>query len=298
MTVATAAARSVDLDVRPLSATIGAEIRGLDLSGDLAPDVVDAIRRVWLERRVLFFRGQFLDPEQHKRFAALFGELTPGHPVVAGVAGHPEIFEIDYSSPREVYAQYGDVADRSAGLDWHTDVTFVERPPAGSILNAVVIPVVGGDTMWSDQVAAFAALSPSLQAYLSTLTAVHDGRAAFGSQLGTSTDGGMWEGEVLRSLEPVRHPVVRTHPETGEKVLFVNPGFTSSIEGLRADESQMLLSFLHSHSVRPEFTVRHRWEQGDVAFWDNRSTQHSVVGDYGDRARVVQRVSIRGDRPV
>jgi alpha-ketoglutarate-dependent taurine dioxygenase len=286
----------VAFGVRLLSGSIGAEIEGLDLSVDLDDATIAAIRDVWLERRVVFFRAQSLTPAQHTRFAARFGELTPGHPVIAGLDGHPEIFEIDYSSSREVYAQYGDVATRRAGLDWHTDVTFVERPPAGSVLSATVAPAAGGDTMWSDQVAALAALSPSLQGYLSTLWAVHDGRAAFGAQL-ERRGAGEWDGEVLRSLEPVRHPVVRTHPETGERALFVNPGFTSHIDGLHPDESAALLGFLYAHSVRPEFVIRHHWTTGDVAFWDNRVTQHSVVGDYGDARRVIQRVSLRGDRP-
>ncbi|MBU3700789.1 MAG: taurine dioxygenase [Acidimicrobiia bacterium] len=297
MTLTERSRPSVDLDVRPLSGTIGAEIAGVDLSVELDDDTVAAIRRVWLERRVVFFRSQHLTTEQHERFASRFGELTPGHPVLGGVEGHPSVFEIDYSASREVYAHYGDVATRSAGLDWHTDVTFVERPPSASILNAVVIPPSGGDTMWSDQVAALAALSPSLQGYLATLTAVHDGRAAFGAQLARRDGGGEWEGEVLSSLEPVRHPVVRVHPETGERALFVNPGFTSHVEGLHPDESAMLLSFLYTHSVRPEFVVRHHWTPGDIAFWDNRVTQHSVVGDYGDARRVIQRVSLRGERP-
>lgn len=289
---------SVELDVRPLSGTIGAEIRGIDLKEELDAATVDAIRRVWLERRVVFFREQHVDPGQHKRFASHFGELTPAHPVVPGLDAHPEVFEIDYSRSREVYAQYGDVSTRRAGLDWHTDVTFVERPPAGSILSAVVIPPAGGDTLWSDLVAAFAALSPSFAGYLSTLTAVHDGRGAFGSQLAERDGGGEWDGEAYLRLDPVRHPVVRTHPETGERALFVNPGFTSHIDGLRADESHALLAFLYSHSTRPEFVVRHHWTEGDVAFWDNRATMHSVVGDYGDQHRVIQRVSLRGDRPV
>ena len=282
--------------VRPLSGTIGAEIEGLDLHDELDEGTVQALREVWLARRVIFFRQQHLDPESHKRFAARFGELTPGHPVIPGLADHPEIFQIDYRESRQVYAQYGDVSVRTAGLDWHTDVTFVERPPAGSILNAVQIPESGGDTMWSDQVAAFAALSESLRGYLATLIAVHDGRAAFGRQLGERGEGS-WDGEPYRELVPVEHPVVRIHPETGEQVLFVNRGFTSHIAGLHPDESAALLRFLFAHSARPEFVVRHHWSQGDLAFWDNRSTQHSVVGDYGDAARVIQRVTLRGDRP-
>ncbi len=287
----------VSLEVRPLSGSIGAEIEGLDLSVELDAPTVAAIRRVWLERRVIFFRGQHLTPAQHKRFAAYFGELTPAHPVIPGLPDHPEVFEIDYSQARELYAQYGDISTRRSGLDWHTDVTFVERPPAGSVLSAVVVPASGGDTMWTDQVAAFSALSDSFKSYLSTLTAVHDGKGAFGAQLDSREGGGDWDGEPYLALEPVRHPVVRTHPETGEKVLFVNPGFTSHIEGLRADESDALLSFLYAHSARPEFVVRHHWTTGDIGFWDNRATQHSVVGDYGHQHRVIQRVTIRGDRP-
>lgn len=282
--------------VRLLSGSIGAEVEGLDLRDDLDEETVQGLRELWLQRRVLFFKRQHLDAEAHKRFARYFGDLTPGHPVIPGLADHPEVFQIDYRESRDVYAQYGDVHVRKAGLDWHTDVTFVERPPAGSILNAVVIPDAGGDTMWSDQVAAFAALSEPLQGFLATLTAVHDGRAAFAKQLADQGEGS-WDGAPYRELVPVRHPVVRIHPETGEQVLFVNRGFTSHIEGLRPDESALLLSFLYAHSTSPEFVVRHHWDQGDIAFWDNRATQHSVVGDYGSAARVIQRVTLRGDRP-
>jgi taurine dioxygenase len=282
--------------VRLLSGSIGAEIHGLDLHRDLDEEVIESLRTLWLRRRVLFFKEAHVDAEEHKRFARQFGELTPGHPVIPGLADHPEVFQIDYSESRQVYAQYGDVHVRRAGLDWHTDVTFVERPPAGSILSAVRIPEAGGDTMWSDQVAAFAALSESLRGYLATLTAVHDGRAAFGRQLKERGEGS-WDGEPYRELVPVEHPVMRIHPETGEQVLFVNRGFTSHIKGLHADESAALLSFLYAHSTRPEFVVRHHWNQGDLAFWDNRATQHSVVGDYGDAPRVIQRVTLRGDRP-
>lgn len=286
------------LEVTPLSRTIGSVIRGVDLSGDLDETTIAEIRNLWISRRVIFFPGQFLTPEQHKRFVGHFGEVTPAHPVIPGIDGHPEVFEIDYSRSREVYAQYGDVSTRRAGLDWHTDVTFVERPPAGSVLNAVVIPPSGGDTMWIDQIAAFDALSDSLKSYLLTLTAVHDGQAAFGSQLASRKEGGEWDGEVYQSLVPVEHPVVRTHPESGEKALFVNPGFTSHIKQLRRDESDALLQFLYAHSSRPEFVVRYHWRAGDLGFWDNRSTQHAVVGDYGEQHRVIQRVTLRGDRPV
>ncbi len=285
-----------DLDVRHLSGTIGAEIRGVDLR-DLDDAAVAGIRQVLLERKVVFFPGQQLDQESHVAFASRFGELTEGHPVIPGVDGHPNLFEIDYSAPRDVYASYGDVSTRTQGLDWHTDVTFVERPPLGSVLRAVVIPPSGGDTLFADQQAAFDALSPALQGFLRSLHAVHDGRAAFQAAF-DATGAGRWEGAELAELRPVVHPVVRTHPETGRAGLFVNPGFTSHIVELERSESDALLRFLYAHSVRPEFTVRYHWSAGDVGFWDNRATQHSVVGDFGDQARVIQRVTLRGDAPV
>lgn len=284
-------------EVVPLSATIGAELRGIDLRRDLDDRTVAAIRSVWLDRKVVFFPDQHLTPEEHVAFADRFGSITEGHPVIPPVSGHPEIMEIDYSRPRELYAQYGDVSTRTKGLDWHTDVTFVARPPMGSILRAVVVPPAGGDTLFSDQVAAFEALSPALQAFLTTLTATHDGRAAFQGLLDHVGEGS-WDGDVLTKLEPVSHPVVRTHPETGRRALFVNPGFTSHINELERAESDALLAYLYAHSVRPEFTVRRHWTAGDVGFWDNRVTQHSVVGDYGDDHRVIQRVTLRGDVPV
>jgi alpha-ketoglutarate-dependent taurine dioxygenase len=285
----------IKLDVTPLSGTIGAVIGGLDLR-HVDDATVAAVRQVWLDRKVVFFPAQHLDPESHQAFASRFGELTEGHPVIPGVAGSPAIFEIDYSQARDVYANYGDVATRRQGLDWHTDVTFVRRPPLGSILRAVVIPPAGGDTMFADQQAAFEDLSPALQDFLLTLTAVHDGSTQFAAAL-EQVGEGQWEGKAVPSLEPVVHPVVRTHPETGRRSLFVNPGFTSHIVELERAESDALLGFLYAHSVRPEFTVRYHWGEGDVGFWDNRATQHSVVGDFGGQHRVIQRVTLQGDEP-
>jgi len=284
-----------DLDVRLLSGAIGAEIRNVDLTADLDDDAVAAIRTLWLRHKVVFFPQQHLTPEQHRAFAERFGELTPAHPVVPGIEGHPEVFEIDYSQSRTLAAQYGAVATRQ-GLSWHTDVTFVERPPSGSILNAVVIPPSGGDTLWSNQVAAYEGLSDTLQRFLDTLTAVHDGKAQFAGALAARGEG-EWDGEVYAALEPVEHPVVITHPETGERALFVNPGFTSRIAQLDREESAHLLEFLYRHSTRPEYTVRYHWTPGDIGFWDNRVTQHSVVGDFGEQHRVIQRITLRGQRP-
>ncbi|HMG39693.1 MAG TPA: TauD/TfdA family dioxygenase [Acidimicrobiales bacterium] len=285
----------VELDVVPLSGTIGAVIRGLDVR-HLDDATVAAVRRVWLERKVVFFPEQHLEPAEHLAFASRFGEPTEGHPVIPGLDGHPEVFQIDYTAARDLYSTYGDVSTRYRGIAWHTDVTFVPRPPLGSILRAVVVPEAGGDTLFSDQQAAYASLSPALQAFLETLTAVHDGRDQFKGILDLVGEG-RWEGEKLLKLEPVEHPVVRTHPETGAKTLFVNPGFTSHIKELDRAESDALLAFLYTHAVKPEHTVRYHWSQGDIGFWDNRATQHAVVGDFGDEHRVIQRVTLRGDEP-
>lgn len=272
------------LEVRPLSAVIGAELRGVDLKGEVTDEVIAEIRAALLRYRVVFLPDQHLSAPEHLAFASRFGEPTKAHPVLPGVDGHPEVFEIDYSKGRrrnDGEGRAGPERRRRQGLGWHTDVTFVEAPPLGSILNAVTIPEAGGDTCWSSQVAAFAGLSPTLQAFLETLTAVHDGSRNFGAP----------------DLQPVEHPVVHTHPETGEKALFVNPGFTQHIVGLHPEESDALLRFLYEHATRPEYTVRYHWTAGDLGFWDNRSTMHSVVGDYGDRHRVIQRVTLHGAPP-
>ena len=283
------------LHVRPRSANIGAEILDLDVR-DLSDDDVAAIRQVWLDHKVVFFPGQHLDPEEHVAFAARFGQPTEGHPVIPGIKGNPEVFEIDYTASNELYAQYGDLSTRDRGIHWHTDVTFVRRPPLGSILRAVVVPPSGGDTLFSNQAAAFAALSPSLQDYLRTLRALHDGKKQFQPILDLVGEG-RWEGEPFTALEPVEHPVVTVHPETGEEILFVNPGFTSRIVGLNPRESEVLLGFLYEHAVKHDFTVRYHWSEGTIGFWDNRATQHSVVGDFGDQHRVIQRVTLRGEEP-
>ena len=210
------------------------------------------------------------------------------------------MFEIDYTKAAKVKDSYGDLSDKYDGLSWHTDVTFVEHPPLGSILNAVVIPAAGGDTMFSDQRAAYEGAQRDRCATFSTASSRSTtGRRSFGKVLAKRKDGGgTWEGQQYQALEPVEHPVIRTHPETGHKSIFVNPGFTSYIKGLTRAESDHLLRFLYDHSVKPQYTVRYHWHTGDLGFWDNRVTQHSVVGDFAGQHRVIQRVTLRGDAPV
>jgi taurine dioxygenase len=271
----------------PLTATIGAAVSGVDL-GDLTPSAVADIRAMLLERKVLVFRDQSLTPTTHRAFAAAFGELTPAHPVVPGLdADHPEIYVLDSG-------------DGGKAPVWHTDVTFTRTPPLGSVLRAVSLPPTGGDTCWTDLEAAYRALSPPLRDLADRLTAVHDGRADFEEYLRDRRggEGNLWEGERVRALEPVAHPVVRVHPETGRRSLFVNPGFTTHLLDVTPTESQALLGVFFAAIGRPEHSMRHRWRAGDVVVWDNRSTAHLAVDDYGDQHRVMHRITIRGDRPV
>ena len=209
---------------------------------------------------------------------------------------NPEIFEIDYTMARKFRTPPGKEPPPQTGIDWHTDVTYMREPPMASILRAVTIPASGGDTMFSDQQAAYEGLSPTMQRFLSTLTAMHDGRPSFQGLLDRVGEG-KWNGEKVTALEPSEHPVIRTHPETGAKTIFVNGGFTTHIVGLEREESDTILRFLYKHSVKPEYTMRYHWHEGDVGMWDNRQTQHLVVGDFGDQHRVIQRVTLRGDVP-
>jgi alpha-ketoglutarate-dependent taurine dioxygenase len=296
----TTTATPVQLDIAPLSGTIGAEIRNVDLHHNLAPETVAAIRQALLDYKVIFLPGQHLSPGEHKEFAAYFGEITNAHPVIPGIGEHREVFEIDYTQARQVVdsqkSKIGLSNDYSDRDKWHTDVTFVETPPLGSVLNAIVIPPAGGDTLWADTNAAYEGLSQPIRDLVDGLTAIHDGNHAFGKLLDLIGEG-EWEGEKFTKLVPVEHPVVRTHPETGRRSLFVNPGFTIRIKGLTTKESDTLLQFLYAHMATPEFVVRYRWEEGDLGFWDNRTTMHYAISDYGEAHRVIQRVTIKGDRP-
>jgi taurine dioxygenase len=292
----TTAATSVSLDIEPLSGTIGAEIRGVDLHQPLDGETVATIRTALLDYKVIFFPGARLSPDEHKHFATYFGELTNAHPVVPGIGEHKEVFEIDYSKVREMLAAGAEDSEYSAGERWHTDVTFVRTPPLGSVLSAIVIPRAGGDTLWSDTQAAYEGLSQPFKDLVDGLTAVHDGSRRFGKLLEYLGEG-EWDGEKFTELVPVEHPVVRTHPETGRPNLFVNPGFTLRIKGVSNQESDTLLTFLYRHMTSPEYVVRYRWDEGDLGFWDNRTTMHYAIGDYGTAHRVIQRVTIKGNQP-
>ncbi|HEY1614058.1 MAG TPA: taurine dioxygenase [Rhizomicrobium sp.] len=274
------------LSLEPLGPVIGAIIRGVDLSSPLPDSVIAGLRDALLRHQVLFFEDQDIGPGELRDFAARFGALHV-HPIYPHVDGVPEIMELDNHA--------GNPTDNDA---WHTDVTFIETPPMGSILSARQLPPSGGDTMWSSMTAAHDALSPAFRAFLAERTAVHDFRRAFPPDRRPSQSAGDAQYQAAREEHPpVTHPVVRTHPETGKQGLFVNYGFTARINDLAPRESRAILGFLHEHIQRPEFVVRWRWKPGSVAFWDNRCTQHFAVNDYLPHRRVMHRATILGDKP-
>jgi len=276
----------MSLHITPLSCALGAQISGVDLSRDLTADQRDAIEQALLKHQVLFFREQPITPQQQVRFAAQFGDLHI-HPIYPNVAEQPEIMVLDTALT--------DVRDNAI---WHTDVTFLPTPALGAVLSAKQLPAYGGDTLWASGIAAFEALSNPLQTLLDGLTATHDFTRSFPlERFGTTAeDLARWE-QTRRKNPPLSHPVIRTHPASGRKALFVNDGFTTRINELEPAESEAILKLLFAHATRPEFTIRWRWQENDVAMWDNRVTQHYAVDDYRPQRRVMQRATILGDAP-
>ncbi|GAB2487741.1 TauD/TfdA family dioxygenase [Comamonas humi] len=287
-----ALARTPQLSVAPQSAHIGALVGGVDLRQPLSVDEVAAIRAALLRWKVVFFRDQHLSHAQQIAFSRQFGELTVGHPVFGHVEGHPELYSI--AKHRKANRHTGD-AEHRPWTGWHTDVTAAHNPPAASILRGVTIPPYGGDTQWTNLVAAYQALSAPLQQFLQALRGEHRFAPPAGA---VATD----EYRDLVQARPLvsEHPLVRVHPETGEQALFASPGFLKRINGLAARESKVLLEFLWEHLVRSEFTVRFKWEPGSIAFWDNRATAHVAPNDIFalDFDRQLYRTTLVGDVPV
>lgn len=272
------------LDIRPVAGALGAEVAGISLAESLGDDVIAAIRQALLEHLVLFFRDQDLTPEQHKAFASRFGELHR-HPTIRGPSGDPELLVI------ETDREHGGKVDR-----WHSDVSSDECPPMGSILYARILPDRGGDTMWMNAYLAYETLSAPMRKFLDGLTATHSITRLYDLDIMR----GGWEARMNANMEhpPVHHPVVRTHPETGRKLLYVNTIFTECIDGITKAESRALLDLLYAHIATPNFSCRLNWRKGTVAFWDNRCTQHYGVNDYWPQHRLMHRYTIVGDRPV
>lgn len=274
------------LDIVPVAGRIGAEIRGVALSGDIDPVTLAAIRGALLRHKVIFFRDQDqLTDQRHEDFAALLGDPV-AHPTVPVAEGSRYLLELD---SREGYA----------ASSWHTDVTFVEAYPQASILRAITVPQAGGDTLWANGATAYEELPDALKTLVDGLWAVHSNKYDYAATL-SSQDAKRSEeySKIFAStVYETEHPVVRVHPETGERSLLLGH-FVKQFVGLNLADSQRLFSILQDHITRPENTVRWRWRAGDVAIWDNRSTQHRAVADFGLQRRTLRRATVNGDVPV
>jgi taurine dioxygenase len=281
-----------NLIVEPCGPVLGAEVKGLPLGPD-GPDPATAatLRALLNTYKVLFFRDLDLSHAQHLGLGRVWGDLE-GHPVIAHVPGHPEILDIRGSEGRVADAD-GDRAFRAADK-WHADVTFRAAPSMGAVLRArELAPPGSGDTLWVDAAAAYDGLDDAVKARIEGLTATHDLLHDFGDRIAPDR-----RARMAAEFPPQHHPVVRTHPETGERVLFVNSSFSSRIDGLAEAESRELLRHLLDRFRVPEYQHRFRWTPNAVAIWDNRATQHYPVADYWPAKRRMERVTIRGDRPV
>jgi taurine dioxygenase len=268
------------ITVEPLTTTIGAEVGGLDLAADLPDETIAEIRRLLLEWKVLFFRDQHrLGRDEHVAFGRRFGELEV-HPLTPDGQAQPEVFVLPAGGER-----------RAPGL-WHSDVTWRPEPSMGSILRSVELPPVGGDTLWADMHAAYDLLDEPTKERVEGRVALHDYARVFGAGQSEETQ------ERMRAEHPtVEHPIVRTHPETGRRALYVNAAFTMGIKDMDPAESRPLLRKLERQAWLPDVQCRFRWSGGSVAFWDNRSTQHCVSNDFLPQRRVMERVTVVGDRP-
>lgn len=280
------------LDLVPVTGTIGAEIRGITLSGDLDAGTVQAIKDALVRHKVIFFRGQhYLDDNAHEAFASLFGEPV-AHPTVPVAQGSRYLLELD---SKEGYA----------ASSWHTDVTFTDAYPSGSILRAINIPEAGGDTVWANTETAYEGLPESLRQLVNNLWAVHSNDYDYAQVLGNAPkedeatrERTLFQKNVFAStVYETEHPLVRVHPVSGQRSLLLGH-FVKRIVGLNQADSARLFSILQDHVTRPENVVRWRWQPGDVAFWDNQATQHRAVADFGLQRRTLRRATVAGEVPV
>ncbi|MBM9623213.1 TauD/TfdA dioxygenase family protein [Streptomyces zhihengii] len=269
-------------DIRRVGGRIGAEILGVDISQELDPGIVSEINAALVEHKALFFRGQRLDDAAQLRFASLFGPLTGAHPTVPSVEGQPQILPVD-----------GDEGVRSN--HWHTDVTFVRTPPKATTLRSLVVPPYGGNTLIANSAAAYQDLPEPLRAFADRLRAVHTNAYDYAEP--RSEKAAEHRRRFVSTRYRTEHPVVRVHPESGERGLFIG-GFAQSLVGLSASESRDILRILQSYVTRPENVVRWTWAPGDLVLFDNRITQHYAPDDYGDLPRLLHRVTVAGDVPV
>lgn len=281
-----AAQHKMTMQVRPVARALGAVVEGVDLSQELSQADVTRLGELLVQHQILFFRDQPITPQQQARFAARFGTLHV-HPIYPVLADLPEIMLID--------THPGFLPDND---NWHTDVTFSQTPPMAGILAAKRLPSTGGDTLWSSCSAVYETLSDPMQRFLEGLTAQHSVAKSFPAERWANDPANKERYErAVAKHPPVNHPVVRTHPVSGRRGLFVNEGFTTRINELSAQESQALLNFLFAQAGRPELTVRWNWRVNDIAFWDNRVTQHYAIADYLPERRTMHRATVNGDKP-
>jgi taurine dioxygenase len=282
-----------NIEVKPITGALGAEISGVDLSKDINQETFTEIHQAFLENCVIFFRDQKLDFDSHKAFARKFGTLIID-PFVASPPGHPEFMVV-----RKEAHETKNFANM-----WHTDASFMEKPPLGSFLYAVDVPEYGGDTLFANQYLAYEALSPGLKKMLDGIKTVHTAHS-YNSEIkaGNYNQGSsmkMRHDDVMAKAATgsVEHPAVRTHPETGRRALYIHAAYVERFAGWTAEESKPLLEYLYAHAVRPEFTCRFRWTKGALTLWDNRCVQHYPINDYQGKRREMNRVTVEGDRPI
>ena len=273
------------IKVSPIAGALGAEIDGVQLA-ELDDETMTEIRSAWLEHLVIFFRDQPVDSDQFLAFARRIGTPVP-YPFVPGIEGHPEIIEVK-KLPHET-VNFGGI--------WHSDTTYLQQPPMATMLVAREIPPFGGDTLFANMYAAFDALSPALQTLLTPLRGVSSSAMADVSKTREDRIRDASGNEIAAKQYEAVHPIVRTHPETGRKGLFLNVAHTTRFEGMTDDESRPLLQYLFGHQTKPEFTCRFRWEVGSVALWDNRCAMHNPVNDYHGYKRLMHRITLQGDTP-
>ena len=274
------------MKIKKIAGALGAEILGVDLSLGISPALAADIRQVFLDHQVIFLRNQDLTPAQFLSFACAMGEPIE-YPFVKGLEGYPHIIEVKKLEHEKV--NFGGI--------WHSDTTYLEQPPMGSMLLSREVPPYGGDTLFANQYLAYEALSSTMQQLLSGLTGISSSAKADVSK--TREDRIKSDGNDAAPKSYLsEHPIVRTHPETGRKALYVNVAHTAGIKGMTDEESAPLLNFLFNHQVKPELTCRFAWDANAIAFWDNRCAQHNPVNDYHGFRRVMQRITLKGDKPV
>ena len=276
---------TVELDVKPMAGAVGAEIQGVDLLRDISDELITAIRDIWLQYGVIFFRDQDLNPDQFQAFAERFGEVIE-YPFVKGIPGHPMIIPV-MKLPHERH-NFGGV--------WHSDTAYLTAPPMATMLIGREIPPKGGDTLFASGYAAYDALSEGLKATLAGLKAANCSAKA---EVTKTREDRIADSATDKAGEALvgEHPVIRTHPETGRKSLYVNPAHTTHFVGWTEEESAGLLNYLFAHQIRPEFTCRFSWQPNSIAFWDNRCVLHNPINDYHGYKRLLHRITLKGDIP-